>query len=421
MPNKIFRNRPQTVGIAQDTLHLRYGSFAGLNLIRIGTFLLACSIVFLNFAKLSIIEYHTRSASFINDPACNTVRNGFRHRVRIHDIAENAYCLVNRRSREADISRIRERIVQIFCKTVTAPHAVRLTSHLLCEIGLRTVSFIRNANNVCPIGKQLRVFGEFVNRRQKNSAARAAGKEFPQFRAAFHRDNAFVSDKLLCVPELLGKLRIQIRAVRDQNNGRARKLAGTHQHPRQEKHCVAFPATCRPEISSALPVAAGSHFGMRKDICKKLMRRKKLRIAANDFQFFFRRIGQKNKILYHAEQTLLAKQPAYHRLQRIDPVRRRLTRLRFVPRVEKIIRGEKRAVFVIHSVTDDGKRVALEKLRNIPPIAHRQLPESIINRRVFPHGTLKLKHDHRQAVDKNGPVGNASFRPFNFKLVDDFE
>ena len=160
---------------------------------------------------------------------------------------------------------------------------------------------------------------------------------------------------------------------------------------------------------------------MQTDILEQLVRGKELRITTNNLPFIFRRIREKDKVFQHAQQTLSPEQPLHHRLQRVDAVKSPLFGVNLAPGIEKVVGSEQRAVFVVHTVTDNDKRIVFEQLGNIPPIPHRQLPIGIHDGCLLLDGAFELQHNHRQTVHIDNPVGNTGLRPFNLQLIDNPE
>ena len=111
-------------------------------------------------------------------------------------------------------------------------------------------------------------------------------------------------------------------------------------------------------IFTALSIAVRTH--MQLDILKQLGSSKKLRISADDFQFFIRVVGEIDKILNNRKQPVFAKQPFYHGDKGVDTVQLLVFRFNFPPRIEIVVGTEKRAVFVVHPVADDHKGIVFE-------------------------------------------------------------
>ena len=113
----------------------------------------------------------------------------------------------------------------------------------------------------------------------------------------------------------------------------------------------------------------------------------------------------------------------HHRNERIDTVKLHVTIFDFSPRIEEIIRGEERAVFVIRSVADYDESVVLKDFGDVSTIANGELCIGIHNGSVFFDSTLKFKHNNRDTVYKNDTVWNTSLivDAVNLKLIYDLE
>ena len=241
---------------------------------------------------------------------------------------------------------------------------------------------------------------------------------FAQLLPALHLHHALISDKPLGHAEQFGQLVVQIRAVRYQYDCRTGELPAPHQHPRQKQHRDTLSAPRRAEIGATFAIPVRAEFGVQTDILEQLVRGKELRITTNNLPFILRRIREKDKVFQHAQQPLPPEQPLHHRLQRVDAVKSPFFGVNLAPCIEKVVGSEQRAVFIVHTVTDNDKRIVFEQLGNIPPIPHRQLPIGIHDGCLLLDGTFELQHHHRQTVHIDNPVGDAGLRPLDFQLID---
>ena len=158
-------------------------------------------------------------------------------------------------------------------------------------------------------------------------------------------------------------------------------------------------------------------------ILKQLGSGKKLRITADDFQFFIRAVGEIDKILDNRKQTVFSEEPLHHSDKRVDAVQLLVFRFNFPPRIEIVVGTEKRTVFVVRSVADDHKGVIFEQFRNISAVADGELRVSVHNRCVFLDGALKFQNYHGNAIDEHNAIGNTELtaHALDFKLIDRLE
>ena len=87
-------------------------------------------------------------SSFINNAASDAVSHRFCHGIAIHYISKHIYRGINRCSCEAYIGSIRQRVVQILGKAVTALYSLIGNGHILFHIRLRTMGFVGYADDV---------------------------------------------------------------------------------------------------------------------------------------------------------------------------------------------------------------------------------------------------------------------------------
>ena len=176
--------------------------------------------------------------------------------------------------------------MQVFGKAVGSFDAIRCNPHLLIQIHLAAVGLVRNADHVGALGEQFRVFGEFMDGGQKDTAAAPALEQFPELSPALHTDHRLVADIPLGPHKLAGKLVVQVGPVGDKHNGGAGKINALHEQPGQKKHGKGLAAAGGPEIGAALTIPPGSSMGL--DIGIELDSRIVLRITAEDLLFLAR-------------------------------------------------------------------------------------------------------------------------------------
>ena len=95
-----------------------------------------------------MVGKHLGGSSFINDATSDTISHRFRHGVGIYYISKHIYRGINRCSCEAYIGSIRQRVVQILGKAVTALYSLIGNGHILFHIRLRTMGFVGDADDV---------------------------------------------------------------------------------------------------------------------------------------------------------------------------------------------------------------------------------------------------------------------------------
>ena len=115
---------------------------------------------------------------------------------------------------------------------------------------------------------------------KKNSTTCPSFQILTQLGAALYLYHTVVADKCLCLYELFRELYVQVGAVGNKHDGRTGKSLAAHKHTGKKEHRKALSAACRAEVCTALSVAAFMQARVFKDIVKKLMRGKKLRITA---------------------------------------------------------------------------------------------------------------------------------------------
>ena len=240
---------------------------------------------------------------------------------------------------------------------------------------------------------------------------------FPQLGAAFHFHHTLVANKGLCPSELCRQLRVEVRSVRNQQNGRTGKFTASHQHACQEQHSITLSAPRSSEISTSLTVSSAIQFGMFADILKQFVSSEELRIAANYLLFLFRRIRCKYEIFHHTQQPFFSEKPLYHCEQRTDTVRCLVVGINLAPCVEEIVWSKQRTVLAVHPVAYHNERVIFEQFLNIPTIAYSQLPVSIHYGGIFLYCTLEFQHHYRKPVYIYNSVRNTFYLTLYFQLV----
>ena len=155
MLNEILCNRAQSIGVTQNDIKMGNRFFAFFNLILVGAFYLALSIIIFYLLHLSLIQCNFCRTSVVNKINRNAILHGFSHRISVDNLAENINCSVNRRAGKTNIGSVRQRIVQILCKSVFTLNTFIGYSHFLIEIYLTAVRFIGNANHICSVGQNI--------------------------------------------------------------------------------------------------------------------------------------------------------------------------------------------------------------------------------------------------------------------------
>ncbi|GDU75096.1 hypothetical protein ExPUPEC79_00385 [Escherichia coli] len=124
--------------------------------------------------------------------------------------------------------------MQVFRKAIRFAHfsAFFINDDFLVEVNLATMCFVRDANDIVAFRKEFGVFGEFMDRCQKDSATIASCQLITQIFTAGNGNDGVVANVIFGVAHLRRKLIVQIGAVGDQNNGRAGKLHALHQKTR---------------------------------------------------------------------------------------------------------------------------------------------------------------------------------------------
>ena len=88
-----------------------------------------------------------------------------------------------------------------------------------------------------------------------------------------------------------------------------------------------------------------------------------------------------------------------------------------LPRIEILVRGKQRTIFVIYTIAYHHKSIVFKQFRNISAITHRKLSIGIHDGSFFLYCTLKLQHHHWQPIDVDYPIGYSSLITFYLQLV----
>ena len=123
----------------------------------------------------------------------------------------------------------------------------------------------------------------------------------------------------------------------------------------------------------------------------------------------------------HFHQTVLPEEALDHCEKGVDAVHTLVRALYFAPSVVELVRSEECTEFTVYAITDDGKGVVFEDVRDVTTVADMNLLVSVVNGGVFTDSTLELKEDKRDTIDENDGIRPAVFFTLDLELVDDFE
>ena len=151
MVDEILCDSSQSIGVANDNFHIGNRFLAFLNLMLVRAFFGTTGIVVLNLLDFRLVKRYTSRTTVINEIDSNAITDSFGHSVGIYDLTKDFDCCINRSSGKANVCSVRERIVQILCKAVSAFHACIGYLDFLLQIDLASVSFVRNANDIRPV------------------------------------------------------------------------------------------------------------------------------------------------------------------------------------------------------------------------------------------------------------------------------
>ena len=200
---KILGNSSQSVWIAYNHIEVCNGFLAFLDLILVCSFCSALVVVFLNLSYLVLVESNLCSTSVIDEIDRDAVTDGLSHCIGVNNTAEHLNRSVNRRSCEADISCVGKRVVQVLCEAVCTVYSFCGNLDFLVEVDLASVSFVGDADHICPVRQKLQVFGKLLNRGQIYAAARAAAQFLAELFTRFNADNGVIADILFGTDKLL--------------------------------------------------------------------------------------------------------------------------------------------------------------------------------------------------------------------------
>ena len=223
MRHEILRHGFQSVWVAKNHAHLGHILLALVNLVFVGTRFCGFFVILFNLFENGIVQHHLGGTAFVNDGYRNAVLHRFGHGVNIDLGAKHIEGRVNRRSRKAHVCRIGQGIVQVARKTKTRLDALIGHGNFLVQVRLRTVRFVRNADNIIAVGQQFNIFAELLDGREEHATAFAALQFFTQVGTTLHAFDTLVTDILLGCRKQSRKLVIQIGAVGNQHNRRRLK------------------------------------------------------------------------------------------------------------------------------------------------------------------------------------------------------
>ena len=83
-----------------------------------------------------------------------------------------------------------------FCDTILS------YLYFLIQINLTSVCFIRDTDDIVSLGEELRIFCEFVNRREKYASTLSLLEKLSQICTALHAHDGIITDKSFCIRKL---------------------------------------------------------------------------------------------------------------------------------------------------------------------------------------------------------------------------
>ena len=163
MVDEVLRNCTKSVGISDNNIEVGNRLLAFFYLMLISSLTFTLSIVFFNLSYLVLVKGYSRSTTVINEIDRNAITHRFGHRVSIYNSTKDFYRIVNGCTRKANVSSIRQRIVQVLGKAIRTLYPGVRDANLLVEVDLATVRFIGNADNIASVREHLQVLGELLN------------------------------------------------------------------------------------------------------------------------------------------------------------------------------------------------------------------------------------------------------------------
>ena len=157
---------------------------------------------------------------------------------------------------------------------------------------------------------------------------------------------------------------------------------------------------------------------MSLNISKHLIRRKKLRVAADNCLLLFAVVRIENKVSQNLQNPVFGKYSLDHRKQRTDPVRNGIFFICFIPRIIELIWCKNRAKSGISAVANDRKRGIFQERRNVSGVTYGDLFPRIVDSFPLFYGAFKFKYTHRYTIDEDEHVGNTGMKILYNKLID---
>ena len=409
------------VGTVEQNAHLRHRPLALLNLVFRRARFRALIVVGLDLLDKLAVGNNARRTAFVEDGFGDAVLHGFYHGIFIHDSTKDLHRRIYRRACEANIGGIRQRIAQVLGKTKRAFHACLRNGQLFLQIGLRTVRFIADTDDVGPIGKQIDILREFLYSSKEHTSAGAALQFGFQILATLHLLYHAVAHKLLGVEQQARELVVQISTVSNQNDGGTAQGFALHQQSRQEEHRQRLAATRSTKVGAAFAVASCVEFAVVQYILKKRAGGEILRITADELALVFRGVREIDEVVNHIDKSVFAEHSGNHRLERVDAVAGLVFGIHFAPGIEEFIWGVKGAEFTVHAIGDHKESRVFEQGGYVSAVADGELFVGILDSGVLLGGTLQLEHHHGQTIDEDDDVGYAVLDFGDVELVHHLE
>ena len=240
-------------------------------------------------------------------------------------------------------------------------------------------------------------------------------------RPILHLANHIVADEARGGEHLTTELVVQVGTICNQKDSRTAELLALHQKAAQEEHCVTLSAASGPEICTAFTIPLRVKVAVSDDGVVEGGGGEILRITANNLALFLWRVREEDVVVNHLQQAVLPEEALDHCQEGVDAVHTLVCAFNFAPGVVKLIRSEECAEFAVYAITDDGKGVVFEDVRDITTVADMNLLVSVVDSGVFANGALKLKEDKRDTIDENDGIRPAVFFTLDFELVDNLE
>ena len=228
MAQNVLDKRIDCLFVAEDFFHrakLALAFFDGF----LGGVLCERAVFGIDPGENLFVQIELDDAAFVIDGARRAVLHCLRHVVNVDVVAEDfdraAVLARNRRSRKADVARVREAVADNpgspDRKTVESVSLlVTQNFGLFGKPVMPPVRLVRHDDDVPPFAQRAVAFLEFLHRRKDDAVGFPAFEERFQVRAAF-RLNGRLPQEILAPRELSVKLIVQIVPVRNDDDGRA--------------------------------------------------------------------------------------------------------------------------------------------------------------------------------------------------------